>query len=120
MAVEPNGNIISVCKNKDDKDVNGTALIQYALQNGGDRLDAFSFLYGFYIKQGFEPVSWTPFNEEYAPEGWNKNRDEPEPVIFYKYTGKVTNETFEEFKNRVKPSSDYDEAMSIRDKEIKK
>lgn len=120
VAIEPNGNIISVCKHKDDQAVNGTALIQHALQNGGDRLDAFSFLYGFYIKQGFEPVSWTHFNEEYAPEGWNKNRDKPEPIIFYKYTNKITQETYEDFINRVKPSEDYDTAMSIRDKEIKK
>lgn len=119
VAVEPNGNIISVCKKQGDN-INGKDLIKYAVESGGDRLDAFSYLYGFYVKQGFEPVSWTPFNEEYAPEGWNKNRDKPEPVIFYKYTGKVTNETFEEFKNRVKPSVDYDMALKIRDEEMKK
>lgn len=119
VAIEPNGNIISVCKKNGDETVRGKDLIKYAVGNGGDRLDAFGKgLYSFYTKQGFEPVSWTPFNEKYAPEGWDKKRDEPEPVIFYKYTGKVTNETFEEFKNRVKPSVNYDMAMEIRDKEI--
>lgn len=119
VAVEPNGNIISVCKKQGDN-INGKDLIKYAIENGGDRLDAFGDgLYKFYTKQGFEPVSWTPFNEEYAPEGWNKNRDEPEPVIFYKYTGKVTKEPYNEFINRVAPSNDYDTAMEVRDKELK-
>lgn len=63
--------------------------------------------------------SWTPFDEEYAPEGWNKNRDEPEPVIFYKYTGKVTKEPYNEFISRVAPSNDYDTAMEVRNKELK-
>lgn len=119
VAVEPNGNIISVCKKQGDN-INGKDLIKYAIENGGDRLDAFGDgLYSFYTKQGFEPVSWTPFNEEYAPEGWNKNRDKPEPVIFYKYTGKVTKEPYNEFISRVAPSNDYDTAMEVRDKELK-
>lgn len=119
VAVEPNGNIISVCKKQGDN-INGKDLIKYAIENGGDRLDAFGDgLYKFYTKQGFEPVSWTPFNEEYAPEGWNKNRDEPEPVIFYKYTGKVTKEPYNEFISRVAPSNDYDTAMEVRNKELK-
>lgn len=121
VAVEPSGNIISVCRHQDDKTVRGKDLIAHAVKNGGDRLDAFGEnLYRFYTRQGFEPVSWTPFDERYAPEGWDKNRDEPEPVIFYKYTGKVTNETFDEFKSRVNPSADYDAAMKIRDEDIKR
>jgi len=118
VAIEPNGNIVSVCKNKGDV-IHGSDLLQHAIENGGDRLDAFGGLYGFYVKQGFEPVSWTPFNEEYAPDGWDKARDDAEPVIFYKYTGKSTTESKKEFFKRVKPSKDYDTAMSIRDKEIK-
>lgn len=119
VAVETSGNIISVCKYKGDK-INGRDLIKFAIGKGGDRLDAFGYgLYIFYTKQGFEPVSWTPFNEEYAPNGWNKDRDKPEPVIFYKYTGKVTKEPYNEFISRVAPSSDYDTAMEIRDGELK-
>lgn len=45
-------------------------------------------LFNFYIKNGFEPVSYTPFDEKYALEGWKKELDKPEPVIFYKHTGK--------------------------------
>lgn len=119
VAVEPDGNIISVCK-KDGDSVRGSDLLKHAIKNGGDRLDAFSDLYYFYVKQGFEPVSWVSFNEEYAPEGWDKNRDEKEPIIFFKYTGKRTTLTREDFLKNNKPFIEYDEAKSFRDKEVKK
>lgn len=120
VAVEPSGNIISVCKNQRDDNIRGKDLIKKAIENGGDRLDAFGKgLYEFYTRSGFEPVSWTPFNREYAPDGWKEEYGE-EPVIFYKYTGKKTDETYEAFAERVKPSRDYDTAMSLRDREIKK
>lgn len=120
VAIEPNGNIVSVCKRAEDSSIRGKDLISFAVKNGGDRLDAFSGLYGFYTKQGFEPVSWVEFDEKYAPDGWDKTRDTPEPVIFFKYTGKITQERLDEFIKRVKPAEDYDVAKAIRDREIKK
>lgn len=120
VAVEPNGNIISVCKNRNDKIVSGKDLLKKAIENGGDRLDAFGEdLYSFYTRNGFEPISYTNFNEDYAPEGWKKGRDNTEPIIFYRYTGKQTELSYEDFINNVLPSVDYDTAMSLRDKEIK-
>ncbi len=120
VAIEPDGNIISVCRNNGDITARGTDLVRHAVDNGGDRLDAYSYLYGFYVRQGFEPVSWTPFNEEYAPDGWDENRDKPEKIIFYKYTGKNTDLTLNEFVKKVRPSEDYDKAKKIRDMEIRK
>lgn len=94
-------------------------MLAFAVKNGGKKLDAFSGLYGFYSKAGFEPVSWTPFDERYAPPGWEKGRDAPEPVIFWKYTGKQTiYQKAAEFIANVKPSGSYDEAKEIRDKEM--
>lgn len=120
VAVEPSGNIISVCKNQSE-DIRGRVLLKKAVESGGDRLDAFGEdLYGFYTRNGFEPVSYTPFNEEYAPEGWQKGREKPEPVIFYKYTGEKTSLSYDEFLSKTKPSAGYDVAKEIRDKEIKK
>ena len=120
VAVEPSGNIISVCKREGDV-IFGSDLLRHAVENGGDRLDAFGKkLYKFYTKNGFEPVSWVPFNEEYAPEGWSKTRDKAEPVIFYKYTGQQITLLYEEFLNDVKPHESYDEAMVFRDKEMQK
>jgi len=46
-AVEPSGNIISVCKNQSE-DIRGRVLLKKAVESGGDRLDAFGEdLYGF-------------------------------------------------------------------------
>lgn len=120
IAIEKDGNIISVCKNQNSTD-RGSELLKYAVENGGDRLDAFGpKLYGFYTKNGFEAVSWTRFNEEYAPHDWVKGRDNPEPVIFYKYTGKASTTSYNDFIKSVKASNDYDAAKAERDGGIKK
>lgn len=119
VAIEPNGNIISVCRKQGDN-IRGKDLLRKAIENGGDRLDAFGKrLYDFYTRNGFEPISWTPFNRDYAPEGWKEEYEE-QPVIFYKYTGKTVNEPYEKFIKRVNSSKDYDMAMKIRDEEMKK
>ena len=125
VAVTPDGDIISVCKKKGSGEYGvGKVLLQKAVQEGGKKLDAYGKdLYEYYIRNGFEPVSWTEWNGEYAPEDWKQAKEqglsvEEEPVIFYKYTGNKTNETYEEFINRVKASSDYDEAQKRRDKEV--
>ena len=118
VAVEPDGNIISLCKNNADKDIHGADLLKHAVENGGDRLDAFSKLYPFYAGKGFEPVSWVPFDEQYAPEGWLPEY-EKEPIIFWKYTGKKTKFSKDEFLKEIPASKSYDEAKEIRDRSIK-
>lgn len=119
VAVTPDGDIVGVCKKPGDN-VSGSDLLKMAVKNGGKKLDAFSKLWRFYTNNGFEPVSWTPFNREYAPTDWKEEYGE-EPVIFYKYTGKHTAyKNSDEFLNAIKPTADYGEAMSIRDKELEK
>lgn len=50
------------------------AVMQLAVQEGGRRLDAFdTVLPHLYAKHGFKAVARVPWNEEYAPEGWDKN-----------------------------------------------
>ena len=117
-AVTPDGDIISVCRKKGDR-IKGADLLKEAVKAGGKKLDSYSGNYDFYVKNGFEPVSWCKFDEQYAPEGWAKNRDEPEPVIFFKYTGKKIDMSKEEFYNKIKASPDYDTAQAVRDKEVK-
>ena len=81
----------------------------------------------FYTRNGFEPVSWTPFNAKYAPDEWKEAKKQglkvrEEPVIFYKYTGKSINITYEDFINSVKPfegDDGYSNAEKKRDEEIK-
>ena len=117
VAVEENGDIIAVCKNTGYR-VRGSELIQLAVANGGTKLDSYAGNHKFYCKNGFEPVSWCAFNEEYAPHDWKKGYDK-EHIIFYRYTGKKHVESLEEFYARVPVSEDYYTAMEIRDNKLK-
>lgn len=131
------GDIVSVCTVPKDKGgtVRGSELLKRAVKEGGNRLDAYGeYLYHFYTKNGFEPVSVCRWEDEYAPDDWKRangfTNDEwksqndnnfkigREDIIFYKYTGNTTDESYREFIGRVGYSQDYDEAMSKRDKEI--
>lgn len=106
--------------------MSGHELLEEAVKAGGKKLDSFDGNFAFYLRNGFEPVSWTAFDENYAPKGWMKGRDRPEPVVFFKYTGKKYSKQSKDFweikkaqfYKKVKMSKDYDEAMSKRDKEI--
>ncbi len=118
VAITPDGDIVAVCKNKRDTQ-RGTDLMEFAVKNGGKKLDSFSGNHKFYTKTGFEPVSWTRFDRQFAPDDWDEIRDDEEPIIFYKYTGNTTDEKAEDFIKRVPESKNYDEAKAIRDKEIK-
>ncbi|WP_296796232.1 phage minor head protein [uncultured Methanobrevibacter sp.] len=126
IAIREDGDIISVCAYKENgKSIDSTrALLEFATKNGGDRFDSFDGNYGVYRRCGFEPVSHIEFNEEYAPPGWIKERDNPENVIFFKYTGEeVHNAKKEDFYKKVDPittDDPYEDAYGIRDKSIKK
>lgn len=124
VAVEPDGNIISVCRKSGDSETKGSDLLKKAVENGGDRLDALGpVLFNFYTRNGFEPVSYTPFDEKYAPEGWKKGLDKPEPVIFYKHTGKKVTISYDEFMNKAKPytgDDGYQNAKDARDYDMKR
>ncbi len=122
------GNIISVCKNQNTKSRRVLQkLLECAIKNGGDRLDAFGEgLFNKYQKYGFEPVSWTPFNTKYAPDGWKPQYGaKKNPIIFYRYVGegKTTNLTFQDFVKNTQPfvgDNGYREAEKYRNDEIKK
>ena len=124
VAVTTDGDIISVCGNKNDS-LRGKDLLALAVENGGTKLDAYSGLYGFYRKCGFEPVSWCKFDEQWAPKDWNKKRDDPEPIIFWKYTGNFSSKSKNElemecvdFCREGTESADYDEAKAVRDRSM--
>ncbi len=117
IGVDADGDIISVCKKIGDS-VRGSDLLKYAIANGGTKLDSYSGNHDFYIRNGFEPVSWCEWNDDFAPDDWVEKRDEREPIIFYKYTGKATTESEEEFMKRISPSPDYDSARKQRDKDL--
>jgi len=88
-------------------------LMPLLIEAGGNKLDNFDGrLTKLYEDQGFRVVSRTPFNEEFAPEGWNKkDHGTPDVVaMVYDPEGKINIEekTFDE----------YDDAMAYRDEVI--
>lgn len=111
VSVMPDGDIVSVCASGD----RGKVLMAKAVEEGGIKLDSFDFNFTFYTKQGFEPVSWCKFNEEFAPDDWVKGRDKPENIVFFKYTGKKQTLFAKDFYENVKESVDYDTALKIRE-----
>lgn len=114
-AVDASGDIFSVCRRMDDN-VRGTDLVKEAIRNGGVKLDSYSGNHVFYIKNGFEPISWCEWDDEFKPPDWREEYGR-EPIIFYRYTGKVPEEieAATDFFNRVPLSSDYPSAQKVRD-----
>jgi hypothetical protein len=119
IAVSQDGDIVGVCKSNEDSDYKGKDLLKMAVEAGGTKLDSYEGNHGFYIKCGFEPVSWCKWDGNYAPPGWDSSRDNEEDIIFYKYTGAQTEyRTADAFKEAVEASEDYDTAKNARDNSI--
>jgi hypothetical protein len=109
--VKPDGDIAGLFKKATSK-AKGVAqdLLKRAVAAGGKKLDNFDgYLTKQYEKAGFRIVSRVPFNEEYAPPGWNKEiHGTPDVVaMVYDPEGKLDIEE--------KTFDDYDEAMAYRD-----
>lgn len=85
-------------------------LIPKAINAGGIKLDNFDGrLTELYSKNGFRKVSSVPFNEEYAPEGWSKDKDGTPDVVSMVYD--PDNKLDIEFKK----FDDYGDMISYRD-----
>lgn len=67
--------IVSVFKHPAATHKNVTkSMLSLAVNQGGRRLDAFdTVLPHLYAQSGFRAVSRLPFNDEYAPPGWNRD-----------------------------------------------
>lgn len=122
VAVSPDGDIWGVCKNKSDSTHTGRDLIALAVKQGGKKLDSYEGNHGFYVKCGFEPVSWCKWDGNYAPSDWGNDFDE-EDIVFYRYVGvgnvKRNYMSIDSFKKAVKASNDYMSAQEERDKALK-
>ena len=74
FGIKPNGDIVSVFSSKK---VKGRAhhLLEMAVYEGGGRqLDCFDiYLTKIYETHGFKPVAKMKWDDEYIPEGWNKD-----------------------------------------------
>jgi hypothetical protein len=110
--VSEDGDIKGVFKSDlDSSEKTGDKVIQEAVKAGGIKLDNFALpnLMKIYERNGFREVSRIPFNEEYAPEGWDKELHGTPDVVAMVYD--PNNELDIEKKN----FDDYDQAMEYRD-----
>lgn len=124
VAVKPDGDIISVFSNPTSgrKKAVSTLLIN-ALDAGGTKLDNFDGnLSQKYEQHGFIPVARVAFDREYAPDGWNYERDGTPDVIFWIHNGDTPEQvaqkvnTYEHYDTSKLPLfSDYDSAQAYRD-----
>ncbi len=94
FAIKPDGDIVSVFsdpRSAKDRPASSLAMLQLALQMGGRKLDAFdTVLPTLYGANGMRPVARIAWDDEFAPEGWDKkvfakfNNGEPD-VVFMVY-----------------------------------
>lgn len=123
IAVTKDGDIISVFSSVSG-DSRLEKLIPMAIGNGGVKCDCYGGgLQNIYARFGGEAVGKTPFNKEYAPEGWDGVSELPVvAMIFPKSVREVANiynkgnvidlEKVKTFKN-------YEKMLLYRDKKIK-
>ncbi len=93
MYVTPNGTTVAV----NGEDIiavasppgvgEGITAVQWAIDQGGRKLDSYESNYGLYRKLGFKTNSYTPFKEG-VNDYWVKGRDNPEDIIFMTFEGK--------------------------------
>ena len=124
IAVQGDGDIVSLCKRKGET-IPATLFMEAAVEKHGDRLDTFEGNYGLYRRCGFSPISWTPFNVDFAPDGWKESGDKEEDIIFFTYTGDKKKMTKEEADRELKAwkashkpytgERGYDDAKDFRD-----
>ena len=85
--VSQSGDIKGVFKaNKESAEKTGDEVLKKAVKAGGIKLDNFDgYLTKIYERNGFVIASRIPFNEEYAPEGWNKEAHGTPDVVAMVY-----------------------------------
>ena len=89
FAIKPDGDIVAVFASANEPRRGSYAMLQAAVQAGGKKLDAFdTYLPDIYERVGFRPVARLPWNDEFAPDNWDKNtfkkhnNGEPDIVFF--------------------------------------
>ena len=120
FAVKPDGDIVSVFSMEKGS---GRSIMEAAISAGGKKLDAFdTILPEFYGTHGFVEASRMPWNDEFAPDGWDKqafkefNNGEPDVVMMVLDPG---------FDGEYTPrkdiyTTDYDQAVEMQDAMLKK
>jgi len=120
FAIKPDGDIVAVFASPSEPKGGSYSMLQAAVQAGGKKLDAFdTYLPDIYESVGFRPVARLPWNDEFAPPGWDKNafseynNGEPDVVFFVhdsEYFGGATD---------VPVVTDYDDAVRLQNEASK-
>lgn len=73
FGIKPNGDIVSVFSNNKAEGGRSAYMLEMAISQGGRQLDCFDvYLVKIYEAHGFKPVAKMKWDDEYIPEGWNK------------------------------------------------
>lgn len=119
LAIKPDGDIVAVFASPNEPPRGSYAMLQAAVQAGGKKLDAFdTFLPKIYEAAGFRPVARLPWNDEFAPTGWDKkvfsehNNGEPDIVFF------VHDSDYYGGAKDVPVVKDYDQAVRLQDEAL--
>ena len=117
LFIAPNGDIKGLYKNPDTNVAGvGVKLVTMAVNNGGRTLDNFDgYLTGIYEKAGFRTASRVPFDEEYSPVGWNKQKHGNPNVVSMIYD--PNNELFIDEQMFTGPDG-YEEMIQHRNKSL--
>ena len=120
FAIKPDGDIVAVFASPSEPKGGSYSMLQAAVQAGGKKLDAFdTYLPDIYESVGFRPVARLPWNDEFAPPGWDKNafskysNGEPDVVFFVhdaEYFGGATD---------VPVVTNYDDAVRLQNEASK-
>lgn len=126
FGIKPNGDIVSVFSNNKAEGGRSAYMLEMAISQGGRQLDCFDvYLVEIYEAHGFKPVAKMKWDDEYIPEGWNKdnfkdyNNGEPaltagrRHVVFMVYD--PNNDIEKKHKDREIPYIvDYDDGEDIQ------
>jgi GNAT superfamily N-acetyltransferase len=88
-SVKPDGDIVNIFNNTPHKGLGVVAIID-ALRNGGKKLDCFDiFLTNYYRSLGFEEVSRSPWDDQYAPPNWDYEKNGRPNVVYLEFRGEA-------------------------------
>lgn len=127
IAVTQDNNIVSVFNGGVKRGVLKT-LLPVAIKMGGRKLDNYNSegLSAMYELYGFNPVSKTKFNANFAPDDWNFERDGEPDIVFWIHNGDTAEDVVINFGryqvpwDSVQEFNTYDEAEIYRDELIVK
>ena len=126
FVIKPDGEIVGVFNKPGSPSGSSYAMMQFAVEQGGKKLDAFNtFLPKVYETIGFKPVSRVKWDDAFAPEGWSKetfkefNNGEPDLILYVydpNYFGGVNKNDLPIFDG----PDGYDQAQKIQQTELNK